>query len=66
MFEAIKYRLWKYNIPHAIICDYFESEWQAFAALDMSQLHKISITKCGHREPQKQCKVFRVHMDQIR
>jgi len=36
---------------HAIVFDYFESGTQAFGMIDTSQFHKISITKCSHREP---------------
>jgi len=37
-------------MQHAIVFNYFESGTQASKVLVMSQFHKISVTKCIHRQ----------------
>jgi len=42
------------HLPIALNQQYFVFGMQASDILDMSQFHKIVITKCNHRESQKQ------------
>jgi len=51
MFEPIQYRSLNTYIHSGIYSNHFEFGTQVSDMLDMPKCHKLSFTKCSHREP---------------